>query len=320
MYNKIILYTLLFGIAFSACTKVTDLKLLDNNQGESIIDENPTGITTKNLLVNAGAEVLFTLQGIKDPIVFWSGEAGHEYVNKNRTLTQLESIKMSFDARAQWGGQPNTLRIQVSADFDGDYSREGVQRATWVNINKRANLPGQWVSTVTPTGDIDLIDFFDNVDNEVYIGLQYISYGPEELANRGNENKKTWTITNFIMPYKFPESPTKNYTLADLSWIPVNISPNSAPSQRWNISSPTQLQIIGGVAGPATEDWIISRMIKEGEGVMPDLGVPLSLTETTEQQTYTHVFTEKGKYRVTFEVLDGAITEATIYEFIITVQ
>src|SRR5690606_11635656 len=128
------------------------------------------------------------------------------------------------------------------------YSREGVQNATWTNINNRANLPGRWVSTVTPTGNIDLTDFFNNVDNEVYIGLQYVSYGPEDTGNSGGDNKKTWTITDFSMPYKFPESPVKNYTLADLNWTPVNISPNSAPSQQWNVSSSTQLQIIGGGA------------------------------------------------------------------------
>ncbi len=320
MYNKVIIYILFCSITFSACTKVTELELLDSSQGESITDENAAGIIADDLLVNEGEELSFTLKGIKDPIVFWSGEPGHEYVNKNRSLTQLESIHMSFNAYPQWGGQPNTLRIRVSTDFDGDYTREGVQRATWSNISSRAALPGQWVSAVTPTGNINLIDFFDNVDNEVYIALQYISYAQDDAANQGSGAKKTWTITNFTMPYKFPEAAAKNYTLSDLAWTPVNISPNSAPSQQWNVSSSTQLQIIGGGAGPATEDWVVSRKIQEGEGVVSDIGQPLTLDQTGDIQTYTHTFAEKGKYRVTFEVLEESATEATIYEFVITVQ
>lgn len=312
MYNKIILYTLLCSIAFSACTKVTDLELLDINPSESIIDETPTGITTKSLLVNAGEEVFFTLRGIKDPVVFWSGEAGHEYVNKNRSLTQLESIKMSFNAYPQWGGQPNTLRIQVSKNFDGNYTREGVQAAAWTNITGRANLPGQWVSAITPTGDIDLTDFFDDPENEVYVALQYVS------LDAAQGTKKTWTITNFTMPYKFPDSPAKSYALADLVWTPVNITPNSAPSQQWTVA-PTQLGVVGGGAGPATEDWVISRMIKEGEGITPDEGETLTLSGE-DTASYSHVFTAVGKYRVTFEVMEESAVEATIYEFLITVQ
>lgn len=308
--KKILSISLLALMGLSSCQKDEVTYQLFNPSGVSIEDQTGFKITTNSAIVKANQPVNFTINGKKDELVFWSGETSREYINKNRKPANLESANMSFSSRNQYGGQANTLQVMFSKNFDGNFTAASIANATWVNLTSRATIPGQWVNTVTASGTVNLGDLFVSPADQGYIAFKFVS------LDAAGGTKKTWTITNFNMNYKLPEKTATTLTLSDLAWTPVSVLP-SAPTQKWAIAQ-TQLSIIGGVAGPATEDWVISRKLQFGENTPADTGVPVSLS--ANQTNYTHTFATPGKYRVTFEHKNNADTEYTVKEFVITVQ
>lgn len=308
--KKILSISLLASMGLSSCHKDEVNYQLFNPSGVSIEDQTGFTITTKSTIVNANQPVTFTINGKKDELVFWSGQTTREYINKNRKPANLESANMSFSSQNQYGGQANTLQIMFSKNFDGNFTAASIANATWVNITSRATIPGQWINTVTSSGTINLADLFVSPADQGYIAFKFTS------LDAAGGTKKTWTITNFAMNYKLPEKPIVALALSDLTWTPVSVL-TSLPSQKWSIAQ-TQLKIIGGVAGPATEDWVISRKLQFGENTPADSGVPISLS--ANQTNFTHTFTTPGKYRVTFEYKNNADAEYAVKEFLVTVQ
>ncbi|MNE97299.1 hypothetical protein D3C80_1956210 [compost metagenome] len=47
---------------------------------------------------------------------------------------------LSFSTQVMFGAQKNNLTIVVSTDFNGDYTMEGINKATWTDITKMFEL------------------------------------------------------------------------------------------------------------------------------------------------------------------------------------
>ena len=86
-------------------------------------------------------EVVFHFSGNSENIVFWSGERGKAYANRQRTQEKGVPF-LRFMTAAGIGSQSNNLSVLVSSDFKGTYDAAGISGATWTEISTTvATLP-----------------------------------------------------------------------------------------------------------------------------------------------------------------------------------
>ena len=86
------------------------------------VDYNIT-LSQENTYI-AGDPVVFCLTGEVDNLLFYSGEAGSNYADKNRCelpMESVESLEISAEFTAKWG-DPGHLEVWVTDDFDGLYA------------------------------------------------------------------------------------------------------------------------------------------------------------------------------------------------------
>jgi hypothetical protein len=112
---------------------------------------------------------------------------------------------LSFSTQVMFGAQKNNLSIVVSTDFNGDYSMEGINKATWTDITKMFELADskEWKKS----GEADIASLIAS-GKPFYVGLKYIgnksSVGPtqkmwgiNEMYFNGKELPSAdWKIVN----------------------------------------------------------------------------------------------------------------------------
>ncbi|RZK39305.1 MAG: DUF5017 domain-containing protein [Pedobacter sp.] len=90
-------------------------------------------VRTDQNTYKAGEEVLFHFTGDADNIVFWSGEKGNQYANRQRDA-EKGTPYVRFITGAGIGAQNDNLSVLVSKNFNGNYDAAGIAAATWTNI------------------------------------------------------------------------------------------------------------------------------------------------------------------------------------------
>ena len=112
---------------------------------------------------------------------------------------------LSFSTQVMFGAQKNNLTIVVSTDFNGDYTMEGINKATWTDITKMFELADskEWKKS----GEADISALIAS-GKPFYVGLKYIgnksSVGPtqkmwgiNEMYFNGKELPSAdWKIVN----------------------------------------------------------------------------------------------------------------------------
>lgn len=112
---------------------------------------------------------------------------------------------LSFSTQVMFGAQKNNLTIVLSTDFNGDYTMEGINKATWTDITKKFELADskEWKKS----GEADISALIAS-GKPFYVGLKYIgnksSVGPtqkmwgiNEMYFNGKELPSAdWKIVN----------------------------------------------------------------------------------------------------------------------------
>ena len=271
MRNIYLLVATAILFAFASCNKTLKLDSVD------------LGVTTASTSYNAGDTVNFMFSGQPDMITFYSGEPGHNYQYRERTIAQ-GSLQVQFTSYAQYGSQDSTLHLLASTDFNGNYDSADIYKATWTDVTGQAILS---TGTDTASGIIDISA--DTAANKpVYFAFKY----------RGDTGttQKTWTITNFQMNLLLADSSvTSVATMANAGWKGVNIENGAAV---WSISS-SQLKIAGGNASAAAnEDWVITSPLITNK-VSPDQGIAIK-NITQKLPEFSYIYTKPGSYNATF--------------------
>lgn len=165
------------------------------------------------------------------------------------TTKKVEKTKLEFTSYRQYGYQSNTLSIWVSTDFSGDYTEEGINKATWVEITPRATLSTG--ADNIPSGPIDLSDFASQ--GPIYLAFRYTGVG--------GTTQRAWTIKNIVIKNKLDDGTEFPIaTISDAGWGWVRLNPSSS-QQRWVITE-TQLQFVGGNETYGSNlGWVISKPI-----------------------------------------------------------
>lgn len=287
MRNSIVI--LIFLMVAGACTK----------KEVSSVSFN---VTTVSTLYNVGDTVNFIMSGNPDYIVFYSGENGHRYQNRNR-ISVIGGIPiLSFLSYEQYTRDTttNSLHLLVSKDFNGNYDSSAVDSATWIDISNRATLSTG--KSNTTSGNINLSDFVSQ-DTPVYLAFKYTD------QQNGVNYQRNWTITNLALINYLPDSSTT--TLLNISssntWLSVN---TSGTSVNWGVTN-SYLKIAGGSPTvPSNEVYLISKPVNL-TAVLPDTGIPLKTISDNPLQIYPYIFTKSGTYTVTFDARNANVYSGT---------
>lgn len=245
-------------------------------------------VTTASTNYNPGDNVDFIFRGQPDMITFYSGESGHNYEYRDRTIADGKP-QMQFDYFGHYGPQNNTLHLLISKDFDGTYDAASIENATWTDISDEVTFG---LNSTLPSGVIDLSPYVEE-GKIFYFAFKYI--GSHEST------QKTWTITNFKIDLQLDDgsvAPVANMVTA--GWSAVNIKNDD---KVWKISA-TQLQMAGGGGGtPDNEDWLITSPLNPNK-VSPDRGVAIK-NITNNLPDYSYVYAAPGSYNPVFVAVNA---------------
>ncbi|QIH36100.1 DUF5017 domain-containing protein [Sphingobacterium sp. DR205] len=234
-----------------------------------------------------GDTVVFRFEGAPDNIVFYSGENGHNYELKDRLYADND-LQVDFKTLVQWGVIYDNLKLLVSNDFTGIYTKEEIDKATWTDISEKATFStGQ---DNTPSGIVSLKSYLSPVDTaSLYLAFRYTD------TQKAQQNR--WVVRSFNAVKVSPEGVQTNVaTISNAGWNAVSFLNDS---KVWTISA-TQLLMHGGVASDTdNDDWVITKGFKVRESIA-DKGVALKNISSNLRE-YKYVYKTPGVYKAVFE-------------------
>jgi hypothetical protein len=258
-------------------------------------DINPTPddfqVTTDKLEYKVNDKIYFNFNSGPDMIVFYSGEPGKRYENRERSL--LAGIpKLVFQTSMQQGLIPNndSLQLLISTNLK-NYDSAGVLAAKWTDISsKNTKWPTALATSYTTSDTIALTEF--NSEAQVNIAFRAIGKKYATAAQR------KWQVQNLNLS-NFSDDGTVTplfSTFANTGWVQVSTKNNSTPGfmawnvGTWNQSTLTSVNNSSGIAiksaypiqfDPSAntnvddnEDWLITAPINL-KTVKPDAGVTI---------------------------------------------
>ena len=247
--------------------------------------------------INVNDTAFFQLSENPDVISFYSGEIGHQYVNKDRTVLTGGHLQMKFESRV--GNQvADTLDVYVSNDFSGVYDSANVAAASWKRLTDKFIFPTPALPLLTyvpsGTGATFLTDISDSV----------ISGQPFYLAYRYNilrQNNIEWTVRKVGMYNSFTDG-TATSTVIDSSnntsggFVEVSMG---EPTSRWTRSSTLYKCTNSVTSKVGAQHWYISRGLNP-DAVSPDLPIVLKNISESALKSFSYVYTSPGTYKATF--------------------
>lgn len=249
--------------------------------------------------IHVGDEVVFDFSGNPDYIVFWSGVDGHRYENCDRLTVEVENLSMTYSIMHQYGrtATNDVLSILVSEDFNGAYTKEGIEAATWTKLSQTEDDSAPWwvpSSTQKPAKESSG-DLSDYVEKRFVLAFRYKT--PERVS--GGEQHPRVDITPLSLN-KTSEGKTVKVTNpeTDLGFRVVCVD-GSESRGNTNVSATTILFQPSNSPNPEYLDyWCISQPV-DASKVSPDTGEPIrSLTIPVDSHTVK--YDTSGTYTVTF--------------------
>ena len=243
-----------------------------------------------------GESVRFIVKGKPDNIVFWSGEAGHKYEFRKRTVAEGNSVSLNFKTFAQFGPTPidqSVIKLYVSTDFSGKYDAASVRSATWEDITDKAVFSSGLDQT--PSGNISLNTFTARNKN-MALALVYKTnvIKPEAQQNR-------WVVRSFDLKSANQQGEeTVLATMATAGWTAFNFS---GPATNWSITSAQLLTVRNST--DLDDDWVVTKQFNPNSTV-PDTGE--SIKNISQKLTdYRKVYTKPGLYKVSFVATNASL-------------
>ena len=261
-------------------------------------------VTTEKTSYKVGDTITFNFKGNPDFISFYSGLSGFDYRHKERN--HLEgTTQLQFTSYKQNGAQLNSLRLMVSTDFNGTYSKLGLQSGTWTDITDRATLSNGTDNTAS--GIVNISDFV-TLDKNVFVAFRKM----DEKSATLKPNQ--WTIRSFNMDVKLADNSL--YPIANLSnagWLAVD---SLTSAIKWSITSTALVCAGGALNSAANEDWVITKALSP-LNVAPDVAIPVKWVDIKRTESFQYIYKNPGTYEVVFvtsnqNVYDSKKIEKTI--------
>jgi Domain of unknown function (DUF5017) len=278
-----------------------------------ITEPSEFNVSTSATTFKVGENVQFNFTGAADQVIFYSGEIGKVYANKDRSLATTGTTKLVFQSSMQQGLLPNgdSLRLLVSTNLAG-YDEANVKNAKWTDITSRnTKFPTSLATTFTTSDSVNVTDF--NTADNVNFAFRFIGKKNDKSAQR------KWAIQNVTLTNVQPDgtsTPVFN-TFANAGWVQASLKnlPNAWNVGTANISATNSVLNTSGAtirtAYPITfdpgtalntdenDDWLISSAFNL-KTVKPDVGVSIKSAVNATLTKYSYIFRTAGTYNITF--------------------
>lgn len=255
--------------------------------------------------VYVGDPVTFLLDGKPDYIIFYSGEYGNRYADRNRSEVDLASVSLSAKISQRcWTGallRGQRLFAYISEDFNGIYTKEGLEEATWTEITgtEEGQLHYPTCATTWDDSATSTIDFSAYKDKPFYIAFQYVI--PEDQNATGNQPRVLITPLTIDRVTAEGEKLQLNSPQREFAFQYVQKKGDLSPEKNGN-SLPIDDTRLGfqpdKAVGVEMDIWAVSQKM-DLRTVSPNTGIPVK-TLNSKISSYTHTYSEAGEYTVTF--------------------
>jgi hypothetical protein len=264
----------------------------------------------KNIF-NVKDSVQFNVEGNPDVISFYSGEVGHNFNYKDRTLRTDGVLKLSFQIRCDdptgfTAIANGNFKVLVTNNFTAAYSTSAVvstattedsalvNKTTWTDISSRFTLPKTGTISTFYTVTADLSDIANLSSNPLYFAFKCDGNSFGSLGANGI------TIGSLSLTSNYADGSVTNYNLVpggtvSTTWKVLKLA-NALNS--WATSS-TQLKFTSALTTDYSEDWAISNGFTPSLAA-PDVAVPLKNITNKPITTYKYKFAKAGDYKVVF--------------------
>jgi hypothetical protein len=291
---------ILAALGFSACVKDAVEK------PEFKVDINKTTF-------NAGDTAKFTLSGIPYNLVFYSGEAGNDYYARNIYTAKggVSSMVFSTALTAASGSSTETnLKILVSNSFSGNFNKEQVLNANWVDVTSQVSVPGN-NQTIN-------LDPFKMEGKPIYVAFRF-------LTTDETKSQRQVTVSGFSFKTVFPD---QTYTNASNVYFAgfASFDFGGDAANFWSI--PTTSNTNNSFSHPFVpansakdDDWAISTGFNTA-AIAPSTGISIKSISSNPTSEYRYVFAKAGIYKVVFVASNNNADDykEVLKEFTVTVQ
>ncbi|WP_289181897.1 DUF5017 domain-containing protein [Alistipes sp. UBA6068] len=251
-----------------------------------------------------GEPVEFALAGNPDFIVFYSGEPGNAYDYRDRDRIEKAETTLSFLTQTKAGikgnANPRNAPVFYSTDFDGTYTEESVDKATWTDLSDRFVLPTDTEQSV-PAGTLYIDGLFPEDGSPIYL---LYDYHVAKYTDSKKNGRTQVDIMNFNINGITPAGTTTIYNLKNAGFqfvFDAGYRDNNK-SQEPDVNTsrimlrtdykPTADMRIRAVSGP------LYRPDDVNSG--PDGGVGIKAVADPTMKSFHHTYDKPGEYTVTF--------------------
>lgn len=258
-------------------------------------------VTTSQEIYNVNEEVRFNFNGSADMITFYSGEKGKEYKHRNRVELEGGDLRVNMETQVLYGVQPNNLKLLVSTNFNGKYTKQDVEAATWTDISERLTwcVAANGAVGVRTVSDYVSIKDLLEPGKPVFFAFKYVGLA----STTGSPQQRTWRVYEFNVQNKFSDTeiiPVTNRVGA--AWSSVTMLPSDKGS--WVYSNATMIYYNPESNLQDVEKWAISKRFDPNK-VAPDQGTAIKKYPDNDLKEYVHKFTAPGEYEVSFVFVNG---------------
>ena len=303
---------------------------------------NPFDVSAAAVECRVGEPIRFVFDGEAESVDFFSGEMFHQWEYAEKDRLSYSDILFSFRSQLQGGVQVHPVTVKVSTDFDGTYTEEHIQAATWTDVTARFTLPAKvWKDNNGPTtadrytqegrmtasGEVNLssyygksetlhVAFFYHIDkydaglknSRTGVWFTDIQAFRQEGDNRTKILQQTEAEIHIVNGASYTDT-----TLSDWGNTFTHGDVTVYPWRFWCANNPTGDRNAYAVTNP------LERTIRN---FGPDKPEQVKVPGGVMPQEFNYFFTEPGVYKATFIARGRTLTGETeiVRQFTVTVN
>lgn len=286
------------------------------------------------ITVPKGTPIKFNINGNPDYVTFFSGESGHKYAYRQRTLidmNQIESSEMTFSVLAEYGKPAGIFHLYYSDQFTGLYKNDFqadsllVEESSWTDFVPVDELPQ--TAGATSSFTIDMKPYFGK---NITLAVRY-----ETVDMTTNQSRITFN--NMKITNHMKNGDVIEVGASEFGFTPINMSYKSRTQAQIN-DLPSDLKasakndidvlqyatVTNGASGlwrmdqigtgrfwinsasadkSKTYSWLVSDYLVVNS-CEPDAGVGVK-NMATVVNSYEYTYNQVGTYTATFLLNNG---------------
>lgn len=291
------------------------------------------------LNVSAGEPVRFVFSGNPDYITFFSGENGNDYAASGRYDADITGLELTCAMRQQYNDldyiDRQLIYVYVSTDFNGDYTPESLNAATWIPLTGSGanSLPVPVATSASPAsseGSIDLGEYI-KTDRPFHLAFLYNAPGRANIpaSNGGGRYvvRPRIDITDLAITKHLADGTSQTLDNASTQFGMRPIYERSYKQSNFLVTDDGMLfQPVAAVVDPLTGHepdervWMVSTLI-DPRKVEPDRGVAIK-SIASRLDFYDHIYNTPGTYTATFVATNANMwdSERSIQQLTVNVR